>query len=169
MKKEILKRLDALESPRHKNRRAAERKVFFEAALTIMLAYYLGGLKPTECYLEGYARALGFENSDGYYQAVGQVLNTLNDVELKSRHNDAVRRLFSDDDRSSPEALEEATIEMAKRLPDQWRAWITKEVEKVDYEKKQTQSDEWEERELARLEFFAAAEARARSRNGESA
>ena len=91
-------------------------------------------------------------------------------AELESRHNDAVRRLFSElhDDGSSPEALEEAIIEMAKRLPDQWRAWITKEVEKVDYDK-QTQSEEWVERELARLEFFAAGEARARSRNGEFA
>ncbi len=170
MKKEILKRLDALESPRLEKQRAAERKVFLDAALSIVLAYYLGGLKPTECYMEGYARALGFENFDGYVRAVGHMLETLNNEELESRKNDAVRRLFPelDDDRSSPEALEEAIIERAKRLPDQWRAWITKEVEKFDYDK-QTQSDEWEERELARLEFFAAAEARARSRNGEFA
>ena len=79
MKKEILKRLDALESPRLKNQRAAERQVFLKAALPIVLAYYLGGLKPTECPWEGYARALGFENSDGYFRAVGQVLETLND------------------------------------------------------------------------------------------
>lgn len=167
MKKEILRRLDALESPRLKKQRAAERQAFLKAALPIVLAYYLGGLKPKECSMQGYARALGFENSDGFYRAVGQFLETANDAELESRKNDAVRRLFPelDDDRSSPEALEEAIIEMAKRLPDQWRAWITKEVEKVDYDK-QTQSDEWVERELARLEFFAAAEARARSRNG---
>jgi hypothetical protein len=166
----ILKRLDALEQQRIENQKAAERECFLNAAWLILLAYYVGGLKPKEWPFEGFARALKFQKSLGFFQAFAQALETGNAADLQSRKNDAVRRLFPelDDDRSSPEALEEAIIEMAKRLPDQWRAWITKEVEKVDYDK-QTQADEWEERELARLEFFAAAEARARSRNGEFA
>ena len=146
MKKEISKRLDTLESPRLKNQRAAERQDFLDAASQIVLAYYLGGLKPTETPLEGYARALGFENLPVINERL--VLESANVAELESRHNDAVRRLFSelDDDRFSPETLEEAIIEMAKRLPDEWRAWITKEVEKVDYEK-QTRPEEREERD----------------------
>ena len=77
---------------------------------------------------QGYARALGFENSDGLCRAVGQALETGNVAELESRHNDAVRRLFSElhYDRSSPEALEEAIIEMANAAPGP--------MESLDYE-----------------------------------
>ena len=48
MKKEILKRLGALESQRIKNQKAAEREAFLNAASRIVPAYYLGGLKPKE-------------------------------------------------------------------------------------------------------------------------
>ena len=53
MKKEILKRLGALESQRIKNQKAAERQAFLNAASRIVPAYYLGGLKPKEFPLAG--------------------------------------------------------------------------------------------------------------------
>ena len=166
MKKEILKRLGALESQRIKNQKAAERQCFLNAASRIVPAYYLGGLKPKESPWQGYARALQFQNSDGFFRAFAQALQTGNAAELRNRHNDAVRRLFSEFhyDGSSQEAFEEAIEEMANQLPDQWRAWITELVEEADYDK-ETEAEEWAERELTRLELMAAGEARARNRN----
>jgi predicted RNA-binding protein Jag len=170
MKKDVLRRLDALERQRVKNQKAAERQCFLNAASRIVLAYYLGGLKPKECPWEGYARALKFQNSDDLFRALVEALQTGNAAELRSRHDDALRRLFSEFhyDRSSQEALDEAITKMAKHLPDQWRAWITELVEEVDYDK-EIQEEERAEQILSTAELIAAGKARARSWNEEFA
>ena len=170
MKKDMLRRIDALERQRLKNQKAAERQWFLTAASQVGLAYNVGGLKPNESHWEGFARALKLQNARGLWRAVIQVLKTENAAELQRRHNDANRQLFAEFrcDRPTQETFEKAITKIAKRLPDQWRAWINEQVETVDYGE-EAQQEERAEQLWSKLELMAASEARARSRNGKFA
>ena len=160
--KKILGRLDAIDRQRARNQEAAERNAFMTAAPQIVLAYYVGGLKPNECPFEGFARALKYRNLNGLCGALTRVLKTGKASDMRKRHDSANRQLFAQFqcDRSSQEALEESIATMVERLPKQWKAWIGSYVLKADYDKER-QQEERVEQIWSTLETMAMAEARA--------
>ena len=162
---QISRRLDALEKERSKNQKAAERECFLDIALTVLLAYFVGDLKPKESPWDGYARALKFKNHNDFLAAFVDALRTGNGAELQRRQNDAVDRLFSEFryDRSSQEALDEAITKMEGSLPEQWRAWIATIVDTVDYDEER-ELEERIEQIRRTAETMAAAELRARKK-----
>jgi hypothetical protein len=161
MRRDIFRRLDALDRQLEQNQEAAEREAFLTAAWYVMFAYHVGDLKLNESPEEGFARALNYRNHDAFLRAYARALKTGDASELQNRHNDAIRRLlvgFDYDECSSQTALEEAITKRAKWLPERCRAWITSQVdEEVDYGK-DLQQEERVEQVLEQLESMAAHE-----------
>jgi hypothetical protein len=96
----------------------------------IVLAYYLGGLKPDEEDPgEAQARALNYESRDEYLEALfkGEI------PEINKRYKNAARRLFAqvglDFNRSPPNALFESFVRMVNQLPEQWSSWLKSNLE----------------------------------------
>ena len=147
MRKQLLKRLEALERQRIANQDAAERECFFNLARMVVPAYFLGGLKPKGSIGEAFGKALGFRGGDDFDQAFAQLLKGGNVSELRKRGDKAFRRLFSDFgyDGSSPQAFQRGIIRMADHLPELWKAWIMKEVKQVNYEEQIRREREAEE------------------------
>jgi hypothetical protein len=149
MRKTILRRLEALEKE-HCSREQKELSSLTEARVyiwTIVLAYYLGGLKSDEeeegpweaddeeeaaIYVrhlhrpwEAYARALKYPSWDDYFEA-GFIKKDVS--EFLERLDDARRRLFAnvglDFDGTAPSVLFDAVVTMVNQLPDQWSDWL---------------------------------------------
>jgi hypothetical protein len=97
---------------------------------TIVLAYFVGGLKPDEEDPgEAQARALNYESRDEYLEALfkGEI------PAIKKRYKNAVRLFFAqvglDFDRSPPNALFESFVRMVNQLPEQWSSWLRSNLE----------------------------------------
>jgi predicted phage terminase large subunit-like protein len=91
----------------------------------IVLAYYVGGLKPDdEDPGEAEARALNYESRNDYLEA----LFTGEEQEINKRFKNAARRVFAqaglDFDRSAPSALFDSFIRLVKELPEPWLRWL---------------------------------------------
>ena len=128
MRKTTLRRLEALEQE-ERCREQEELSPLLGALSyiwTIVLAYYLGGLKSDEERpLEAHARALKYPSSDDYFKA----LFIKKDIsEIHKRHIDAYCRLFAnvglDFDSSPSNMLFDALVTMVNELPDQWLGWL---------------------------------------------
>jgi len=170
MNKQILKRLEALERQRIANQEAAERECFFNLARVVVPAYFLGRLKPKDCIFEAFGRALGFREWEDFGQALEQVFKGENVSDYRKRVDEAFRRLFSEFGYhgSSPEAFQRGIRRMADQLPERWKAWIMKEVNKVNYEE-EIRREQKVEQVCRTAEKMAAVEAAARLRKGEFA
>lgn len=130
MRKRTLRRVNVLEEDersRELEQQSSLTTISFFCWKTV-LAYYVGGLKPDEDPGEAAARALNYESSDDYVQALfdGDI------PEISQRFNDAARRLFAqaglDFDRGPPSALSEAFVRMVNQLPEQWLKWLRSEL-----------------------------------------
>lgn len=170
MKKKILKRLEALERQRIANQEAAERECFFNLARVVVPAYFLGHPKPKEWIFEAFGRALGFQGFEDFNQAFVQVFRDKNISDCRKRADEAFRRLFSEFgyDGSSPEAFQQGIRRMTDQLPERWKAWIMKEVNKVNYEE-EIRREQKVEQVYRTVEKMAAVEAATRLRKGEFA
>jgi hypothetical protein len=127
MRKRTLRQLEVLE----KEERSRKLQQQSSLATThficwkIVLAYYVGGLKPDdEDPGEALARALNYESRDDYLEALfkGKI------PEINKRFKNAARRLFAqvglDFDCSPPSALFGSFVRMLNQLPDQWLKWL---------------------------------------------
>ena len=123
MRKTINRRLEALEQ-KHRSREEKELSSLGDARFyiwMIVLAYYLGGLKPDEKDpWEAFHRALKYPS---HYRELFEV------SELSKRINDAYRRLFAnvglDVDGTPPSVLFERFVTMVNQLPEQWLNWLS--------------------------------------------
>jgi hypothetical protein len=132
MKKMVMRRLEALEKEHH-SRELKEQSSFDAARIyiwKIVLAYYLGDLKPDDpdCPAEmapsqAEARALHYPSESEFYVAICKC-----DIEILKRYTDAYRRLFAkaglDFDTTQPNLLFDAFTAMVNQLPDQWLSWL---------------------------------------------
>ena len=96
----------------------------------IVLAYYVGGLKPDdEDPGEAEARALNYESRDEFLEAL---LNG-EKQEINKRFKNAARRLFAraglDFDRSPAGPLLASFVRMIDELPGQWFNWLNSNLE----------------------------------------
>jgi hypothetical protein len=127
MRRRILRRLDVLEKEecsRSLRRQASLATISF-FYWKILLAYYVGGLKPNdEDPGEAEARSLNYESRNAYLKALFQGEKT----EINKRFKNAARRLFAqvgaDFDRSPPSVLFESFLRMANQLPEPWLSWL---------------------------------------------
>jgi hypothetical protein len=127
MRKRNLRRLEVLEKE-ERSRKLKQQSSWATISFfcwKIVLAYYVGGLKPdNEDPGEAEARALSYESRYDYLQALsnGEI------PEINKRFKDASRRLFAqvglDFDRSPRRALCESFVRMLNELPDQWLNWL---------------------------------------------
>ena len=86
----------------------------------VVLAYYLGGLKPDEFWHgEAFARALNYPSWKDFVDALCKEDKS----DLGKRHIDAYRRLFAkvglDFDSAAPSMLFDAFVTMVNQLPEQ--------------------------------------------------
>ena len=128
MRKRILSRVDVLENEERSRKLDQKSSVatisFF--CRKIVLAYYVGGLKPDdEDPGEAEARALNYESRNDYLEA----LFTGEEQEINKRLKNAARRVFAqaglDFDRSPPSALFDSFIRLVKELPEPWLRWLS--------------------------------------------
>jgi hypothetical protein len=126
MRKRTLQRVDVLEKEersRKLERQSSLATISFFCR-KIVLAYYVGGLKPDDEDLgEAEARALNYESRDDYLDA----LFNGEKQDINKRFKDAARRLFAqaglDFDRSPPSALCDAFVRLVNQLPEPWLRW----------------------------------------------
>ena len=127
MRKRILSRVDVLEKEERSRKLDQQSSVatisFF--CRKIVLAYYVGGLKPDdEDPGEAEARALNYESRDDYLDA----LFNGEKQDINKRFKNAARRLFAqvglNFDRSSPSALFKSFVRLLDELPQQWMNWL---------------------------------------------
>ena len=52
-------------------------QAFLNLAEMMVLAYYVGKLKPKEAYYEGFARALNYRNDNGYFRALAHAFQSV--------------------------------------------------------------------------------------------
>ena len=127
MRKRNLRRVEVLESgerSRKLHRQSTSKTISF-LCWKIVLAYYVGGLRPDdEDPGEAHARALKYESKFDYLEA----LSKAEEPEIDKRFRNAARRLFAqvdlDFDRSPSSALSESFNRMVHQLPDQWLRWL---------------------------------------------
>jgi hypothetical protein len=121
MRKRILSRVDVLEKEERSRKLDQQSSVatisFF--CRKIVLAYYVGGLKPDdEDPGEAEARALNYESRDDYLDA----LFNGEKQDINKRFKNAARRLFAqaglDFDRGPPSALFDAFVRLVNELPE---------------------------------------------------
>src|SRR6516225_9569322 len=127
MRKRILSRVDVLEKEERSRKLDQQSSVatisFF--CRKIVLAYYVGGLKPDdEDPGEAEARALNYESRDDYLDA----LFNGEKQDINKRFKNAARHLFAqaglDFDRSPPSALCDAFVRLVNQLPEPWLRWL---------------------------------------------
>jgi predicted phage terminase large subunit-like protein len=127
MRKRILSRVDVLEKEERSRKLDQQSSVatisFF--CRKIVLAYYVGGLKPDdEDPGEAEARALNYESRDDYLDA----LFNGEKQDINKRFKNAARRLFAqaglDFDRGPPSALFDAFVRLVNQLPEPWLRWL---------------------------------------------
>src|SRR5262245_29689954 len=127
MRKRILSRVHVLEKEersRKLDRQSSVATISFFCR-KIVLAYYVGGLKPDdEDPGEAEARALNYESRDNYLEAlfIGEK------QDINKRFKNAARRLFAqsglDFDRGPPSALFDAFVRLVNELPEPWWRWL---------------------------------------------
>lgn len=98
----------------------------------IVLAYYVGGLKPNgEDPAEAEARALNYESRNDYLEA----LFNREAQGIDRRFKDAARRLFRqvglNFDRSPPSALIDAFVRLVNKLPQPWLEWLQSNLQEA--------------------------------------
>jgi hypothetical protein len=127
MRRRILRRLDVLEKEERsrKLRRQALLATISFFYWKILLAYYVGGLKPDdEDPSEAEAISLNYESRDAYLEALFKGEKT----EINKRFKNAARHLFAkvgvDFDRSPPSVLFESFLRMVNQLPEPWLSWL---------------------------------------------
>jgi hypothetical protein len=127
MRQRTLRRLEVLEQEErsHKLQQQSSLATISFFCWTIVLAYYVGGLKPDdEDPGEAHARALNYVSRDDYLEALFKE----EIPEINKRFKNAARRLFAqvglDFDRSPPSALFESFVSMLNQLPEQWLKWL---------------------------------------------
>jgi predicted phage terminase large subunit-like protein len=127
MRKRILRRVDVLENEERSGKLEQQSSLatisFF--CRKIILAYYVGGLKPDdEDPGEAEARALNYESRDDCLEALFKGEKQ----EINKRFKNAARRLFAkvglDFDCSPPRALFGSFVRMIDELPEQWSNWL---------------------------------------------
>src|SRR5262245_22683886 len=134
MRKRILSRVDVLENE-ERSRKLAQRAsvaTFSFFCRKIVLAYYVGGLKPDdEDPGEAEARALNYESRNDYLEA----LFNGKKQDINKRFKNAARRLFAqaglDFDRSLPSALSDVFIRLVNQLPEPWLRWLQSKTGRV--------------------------------------
>ena len=134
MRKRTLSRVDVLENEERSRKldqqsSAATISFFFRK---IVLAYYVGGLKPNdEDPGEAEARALNYESRNEYLEA----LFNREGREIERRFKDAARRLFRqvglNFDRSPPSALIDAFVRLVNQLPQPWLKWLQSNLQEA--------------------------------------
>jgi len=165
MRKDLRRRLDALEGQVSRDEEAAKKKAFLSRAPCVLLGYHVGGLKPHESPSEAYARALNFQGLEDFVEVqVPCIFEGADRSELQKRDRDAHRRLFAKfgldfDTLQSMTAYEEAITEMAEELPDHWAKWIADAVDEVDPYEEKFLDELW-----SKLESGIASETRRESR-----
>jgi hypothetical protein len=126
MRKRILSRVDVLENEERSRKLDQQASVatisFF--CRKVVLAYYVGGLKPDEENPgEAEARALNYASRNDYLEA----LFKKEKQDIDRRFNDATRRLFAlvglNFDREPPSALFDS-FELINQLPEPWLRWL---------------------------------------------
>jgi hypothetical protein len=154
MRKSTLRRLEALENEERYRQEQLEnaeryRQEREDAALenaqdaffyirTILLAYYVGGLKPQEAVLTGYARALNYqsttptESRDVLKDALSK-----GDPDLEKRIQEAELRLYAqvgiDANHASEDVLFDEVFKLANQLPEKWLDLIKRNNPMVDF------------------------------------
>jgi predicted phage terminase large subunit-like protein len=127
MTKTILSRVDVLENEERSRKLDQQSSVatisFF--CRKIVLAYYIGGLKPDDDDPgEAEARALNYESRKDYLDA----LLKGEKQEIKRRFNNAARRLFAraglNFERTPRSALFDSFVRLVKQLPEPWWSWL---------------------------------------------
>jgi hypothetical protein len=127
MRKRILSRVDVLENEERSRKLDQQSSVatisFF--CRKVVLAYYVGGLKPDEENPgEAEARALNYASRNDYLEA----LFNKEKQDIDRRFNDATRRLFAlvglDFDREPPSALFDSFVRLINQLPEPWLRWL---------------------------------------------
>jgi hypothetical protein len=122
----ISKRLEALE-------RAADKEVFENATpIAIAIAFYLGGATDKSEIMDAYARALGYQDLDEFWQALANLWCPPSDRVDKSwsfqararRAESKLLAKFGYLGRVSPAALADARYRIVRTLPEKWRAMI---------------------------------------------
>jgi hypothetical protein len=132
MRKTILRRLETLEKE-EQSRQQTEKSALGGALVyiwRIVLGYYVGGLETAnDSPDEAHARALKYTSHDDFREA----LFRKDPLEIRQRHNDACRQLFTacelDFDRSPTSELFEAFVGLIERLPDEWSGWLRSQLQ----------------------------------------
>jgi hypothetical protein len=127
MRKRILSRVDVLENEERSRKLDQQASVatisFF--CRKVVLAYYVGGLKPDEENPgEAEARALNYASRNDYLEA----LFKKEKQDINKRFKNAARRLFAqaglDFDRTPPSALFDSFVRLVNQLPEPWLRWL---------------------------------------------
>lgn len=127
MKTTILRRLEALEKE-HRSYDQTERASLRRARMyiwIIVLAYYLGDLKPEDDDpFSAYHRALKFPSDDDVPYVISQEMA----LDYHNRRYDAYCRFFAarglDLHRAPQSACFKAFVTSVDELPDQWLSWL---------------------------------------------
>jgi predicted phage terminase large subunit-like protein len=134
MKKRILSRVDVLENEERSRKLDQKSSVatisFF--CRKVVLAYYVGGLKPHEENPgEAEARALNYASRNDYLEA----LFKKEKQDIDRRFNDATRRLFAlvglNFDREPPSALFDSFVRLINQLPEPWLRWLQSNLQEA--------------------------------------
>src|SRR5256885_1919997 len=134
MRKKTLSRVDVLENEersRKLDQQSSAATISFFVR-KILLAYYVGGLKPNDDDPgEAEARALNYESRNDYLEA----LFNREKQEIDRRFKDAARRLFRQVglsfDRSPPSALIDAFVRLVNQLPQPWLKWLQSNLQEA--------------------------------------
>jgi hypothetical protein len=145
MKKSTQRRLEALEQEERYRQKHLEwqkryRQEKEDAALenaqnafffigTIVLAYYVGGLKPEECPTSGYARALNCQSMED--------AQSKDELDFDKRVREAELQLYAqvgiDVYHTSEHELFDEVFKLANQLPEQWLELIKRKNPMVDF------------------------------------
>jgi hypothetical protein len=150
--------LEALEAEEHEKRQDEENARFEKERLDearsfimeIVLAFYLGGLKPGEPPIRAYARALNYGSEEEYINVVDKCRQAYDDIELSrdpieanpaygdlvdfaTRRREAELRLYAqvgiNAEHAPADVLTNAFIQLANQLPEQWLRYIKSELD----------------------------------------
>jgi hypothetical protein len=134
MRKRTLQRVEVLEKEERSRKLEQQSSLatisFF--CRKIVLAYYVGGLKPDdEDPGEAEARALNYESRKDYLDALFKGEKQ----EIKKRFKNAAGRLFSlaglEFERSPPSALFDALVRLVNQLPEPWPRWLQRNLQEA--------------------------------------
>jgi hypothetical protein len=148
MKNSTVRRLKALETERssrqeeeERSRQREEERSRFEKdrlqvarylIIRIVLAFYVGGLKPDESPDDAYARALKYQSTQELITAT-ENLQESDLIELNKRIREAELRLYAqvgiDAERAPADALFDAFCKLANQLPEQWLDWLRSDLD----------------------------------------